>query len=132
MKKISLMIVMVALSLVGWKTKELQGASMETSTKVSEYIIENNLDGEKEKLKEVTLKLKPGAGDVARLELLTVTDNEGNVFLEKVVPNNTAATLKFKVTEDLNELQVKYGKINRKLKLVNNVAKFNFKKYASR
>lgn len=131
MRNLNVVIVLVALSLVGWKTKDIQNSELVKNYSVAlEYNINSAKLGDSVKLKEVKLTLKPGAGDVAKIELLTVKDALGLVIIEKFVPNNSKAILKFKVNEDLKFLKIEYGTISRKVKLKDGLANFNFRSKA--
>lgn len=128
MKKISLTIIILALGLVSWKTKKVEAASINTRI-YQEHYIQNDLLAGMDTIvkKEIKLKLKPGAGDVAKVKLLSVMDMKGNVILKKFVPNNTKGVLKFDVPEGLDSLKITYGETIKNIELKNGVGIFDFK-----
>lgn len=128
MKKISLTIIVLALGLMSWKTKKVEAAPLNKNVNQEHYLLSDfKADMDSIKKEEISLKLIPGAGVVAKVKLLTVTDLEGNVIIKKFVPNNTKGLLKFEVPIGLDSLKVQYGRINKNIELKNGVALFNFK-----
>lgn len=128
MKKISLTIIILALGLMSWKTKKVEAASINTSIYQEHYIQNDLLVGMDTIVKkEVKLKLKPGAGDVAKVKLLSVMDMEGNVILKKFVPNNTKGVLKFEVPQGLDSLKITYGATIKNIELKNGIGIFDFR-----
>ncbi len=128
MKKISLTIIVLALGLISWKTKRVEAAPLNKNVNQEHYLLSDLKVGmDTIKKVEVRLKLVPGAGDVAKVKLLSVMDKDGNVIIKKFVPNNTKGLLKFDVPEGLDSLKVQYGGVNRNIELVNGVAVFNFR-----
>ena len=128
MKKISLAIVFLALGLMSWKSKNAEAAPLNMDLN-QEHYIENDFSLVMDSIekKEIKLKLRPGAGQVAKIKLLSVMDKEGNVFLKKFVPNNTKAVLTFEVPRTLDSLKVKYGNEIKNIELKNGAAVFNFR-----
>lgn len=130
MKKISLAITVVALGLMSWKSKNVEAAPLNMQV----YQVHNLLNDSQDSMdtidkKEIKLKLKPGAGDVAKVKLLSVLDMEGNLILKKFVPNNTKGVLKFKVPNELDSLKIKYGSIEKNIGLKDGIAVFNFREF---
>lgn len=128
MKKISLTIIVLALGLMSWKTKTVEAAPLNMDINQEHYLLNDLIAGmDTVQKKEVRLKLKPGAGDVAKVKLLSVMDLEGNVILKKFVPNNTKGVLKFEVPIELDSLKIKYGTSIKNIELKAGIAVFDFK-----
>ena len=73
--------------------------------------------------KEVSLKLKSFAGDIAALSLITVKDEKGNILFEKFLANTHCVTLKFQAPVETKEIFVQYGERAKKTLILDKESK---------
>lgn len=124
MKKLTMIIIVMSLGLMAWRTNA-NGTAINRNIKsveqVGYYAIEDTV-----RTKDVKIKVSASPSAIAKVQLLKVQSLDGEVLFEKFAADNVSTVLRLKVTPATNKLTVVYGEKTTELVLENGVGLFDF------